>query len=182
MNSKKQYERDLRIENPLGFHVRPVQRFAELAQAFEADITVEIGGKEVSGKSVMGLMSLGGRCGATMSIKTRGEDARQAMDVISYLVNEDFFVEDEVDTDVMPRRHIERLKSFVSCFKSDTTLVLDGKELSINSPEDFEDLEFQPDEDVDFIVEGEDSEQASKVLQKLSDYKFYVEDVMKATY
>ncbi len=181
MKSRNEYKRELTIENPLGFHVRPVQRFAELAQAFESDITVEIDGREASGKSVMGLMSLGGRHGATIIIKTRGEDARQALDIISYLIEEDFFVEDDIEPDNGSRRHIERLKKFASCFESTIKLLLDGEEINISSPEAFENLEFCPTEKIDFHVTGKDAEQACRVLQKLVDYRFYIEDAMNTT-
>ena len=181
MNYQNKYSCTLRIENPLGFHVRPVQRFAELAQAFNADIAVEIDGRKASGKSVMGLMSLGGRCGSIMKIKTNGEDARQALDVIRYLVGEDFFVEDNIGPGERPRRHIERLKRFVSCFDSDIKVFLDGKEINTATPQVFERLEFCPTADINFEVNGNDAEQALRVLQKLVNYRFYIEDAMSAT-
>ncbi len=181
MNSDNEYRSELRIGNPLGFHVRPVQRFAELAQAFKSEITVEIDDRQASGKSVMGLMSLGGRYGARMSIKIKGEDARQAMDIIRYMVEEDFFVEDDIQPGSRPRRHIERLRNFASCFESDIRILLDGREIDPTSEEAAESLDFPPTEDMDFKVEGSDAPQASKVLQKLLDYRFYVEDVMNAT-
>ncbi len=181
MDSQQEYSCELCIENPLGFHVRPVQRFAELAQAFEADISVEIDGKDASGKSVMGLMSLGGRCGARMKIRTNGRDARQALSVISYLVKEDFFVEDTLDPASKPSRHVERLKNFSSFFDSDIALLLDGQKIDLKCQEQLESLHFHPNADMEFIIDGDDSEQASHVLKKLVDYRFYVEDIGSIT-
>ncbi len=178
MGSNQKYTCELSINNPLGFHVRPVQRFAEFAQVFQSDIHVEIDGREVNGKSVMGLMSLGGRCGAKMKVTSCGEDARQARDVLRYLVREDFFVEDELDPEENPRRHIERLKELSSFFESRIKLLFDGEELDLEYDKDFDLLDFSPTTDVEFSAEGEDAEQASKMLQLLVKYKFYVEDAM----
>lgn len=183
MIPSQEYTCELSIENPLGFHVRPVQRFVELAQAFKADITVEIEGREASGKSVMALMSLGGRHGATMRIKTRGEDARQALDVVCFLVQENFFVEDDIEPEEAPRRHIDRLKRFVSFFESSVKIIINGdEEVDVKSSSVFDALDFSPDADIDFVVEGRDEEQALEVLNKLVDYKFFVEDAMNTTY
>ena len=181
MNSKEnEHACSLRIDNPLGFHVRPVQRFAELAQIFDSEITVEIDGREADGKSVMGLMSLGGRCGSSMKIVTRGNDSRQALEVIRYLVEEDFFVEDDLDEDGSSRRHIERLKKFASCFVSEINILMDGEEIELKTPEDFDSLDFPPDKEVVISASGEDERQAGQVLEKLVKYRFYVEDAMDA--
>lgn len=173
-----QYEIELSIENPLGFHVRPVQRFAELAQLFKADIEVEIGGRSASGKSVMGLMSLGGRYGSNIKIKTKGEDARQALNILSYVIKENFFVEDGECVENRPDRHIERLANFASAFESDIKLISNGKEIDAKDQKALSEEKFDPTSDVSFEVKGPDAEQAGTVLNKLKKYSFYLEDHM----
>jgi phosphotransferase system HPr (HPr) family protein len=180
MNAEPEYSETVVIENPLGFHVRPVQRFAELAKAFEGEVEVQIGEKTASGKSVMGLMGLGGTCGSDMKITTRGPDARQAVELLSYVVAENFFVEDGIGEGERPERHIDRLTRFCSIFDSDIRVEVDGQEVDGSDKEALRDLCLEPTTDVEFRARGDDAEQASTVLQKLAHYCFYVEEAMGA--
>ncbi len=178
MNSPQKYNCDLTIDNPLGFHVRPVQRFAELAQLFESEITVEIDGREVSGKSVMGLMSLGGRHGARMQVCSEGSDSKQALEVMRYLVEEDFFVEDSIEKGQQVKRHLERIVKLANCFDSEIFFEFNGKQVNAKDHNEVYSIELSPLDDVEFEIEGEDAEQAEKVFNKLVSYNFYIEDAV----
>lgn len=178
MSEEPEYSQTAVIENLLGFHVRPVQRFAELAKAFECEVEVQIGDKTVSGKSVMGLMTLGAKCGTEITVITRGQDARQAVELLTFVVSEKFFVEDQIKEGERPERHIERLVTFCSIFESDIRVQVDGQEVEGCDEKGLRALCLQPTTDVSFKVEGEDAEQARGVLEKLADYCFYVEAEM----
>ena len=112
---------EVTITNETGFHVRPVQRFAQLAQYFKAEVEVEIHDQSVPGKSMLHLLRLGGRCGDRMRIAARGEDAHQCVGVLQFLAENDFFVEDNLDPDTDNNRHVERLTRLAACFDSDNT-------------------------------------------------------------
>jgi phosphocarrier protein HPr len=166
------------IKNPLGFHVRPIQRFVELSRAFRAEVTVEIEGRRASGKSIMGLMSLGGRHGSRMRITTEGSDARQASQLLEYLVESDFFVEDNLDTRQHPDRHIERLAKIASCFDSEIWVENGGRRVLASDADALRELGLTPTSEVVFQAEGEDGDQALQVMSKLAKNRFYVEEEM----
>lgn len=162
----------------MGFHVRPVQRFAQLARFFKADVQVRMKDRAVPGASIINLVSLGGRCGDTMRIAARGEDARQCIGVLRFLAESRFFVEDNLDGSEQPDRHIERLTRMASCFKSEIKVTLDGRSADAKRPAEVAALGLTPTSAPEFQIKGEDAEQARAVLDNLVASCFYVEDRM----
>jgi phosphocarrier protein HPr len=79
-------EREARIVNPLGMHVRPGAEFVKVANKFKAAVEVHKDGAVVNGKSILGMMTLAAECGSTIRIKTDGDDADQAMAALCDLV------------------------------------------------------------------------------------------------
>lgn len=86
--------RELKIFNRLGLHARPAALFVKTASRFLADITLERGGSQVSGKSIMGLLTLEAGQGCVMKATADGPDAREALDELQKLVEQDKFFED----------------------------------------------------------------------------------------
>jgi phosphocarrier protein len=169
---------EVTIENQLGFHVRPVQRFATLAQMFDSDVEVELRGRSVPGKSVMNLVSLGGRCGDRMKISARGPDAGQCVGVLGFLARNRFFVEDHLNVEERPNRHMERLARIAACFESDVRVVLDGQAADAKDARSLAALGLTPTSSPELQIEGEDARQAEAVLKNLVESCFYVEDKM----
>jgi phosphotransferase system HPr (HPr) family protein len=178
MPSTNEHKVDVRIANRMGFHVRPVQRFAEMARLFMADVEVELGGRKAPGKSVMNLMSLGGKCGDTLRIAARGEDARQCVSVLQFLAGNRFFVEDYVDLSGQGDRHLTRLAGLSSCFLSGVVAKLDGRRADAKDVRQLSSLELTPRSEPAFEITGPDAEQARAVLSKLVAQRFYVEHEM----
>lgn len=164
----------------MGFHVRPVQRFATMARMFQADVEVQLRGRAVPGKSVINLVSLGGRCGDKMRIAAEGDDARQCVGVLAYLAENSFFVEDDVDAENRPGRHLERLARMASCFESDIRITVDGQTADAKNLDSLRRLGFGPDEVAQFDVTGQDAEQARALMENLAASCFYVEELMAA--
>ena len=79
-------ERDARIVNPLGMHVRPGAEFVKVANRFKSSVEIHKDGAVVNGKSILGMMTLAAECGSTIRIKTEGQDAEQAMAALLELV------------------------------------------------------------------------------------------------
>lgn len=78
------------IENKLGLHARAASRFVLLANKFKSDIFVEKDGKEVNGKSIMGLMMLAAAKGSRLRIRAEGEDASKAVESLGELIRSRF--------------------------------------------------------------------------------------------
>lgn len=83
-------ERTVEIVNRLGLHARAAAKLVTLASKFAADIRVRKDGREVSGKSIMGVMMLAAAKGSHITLIAEGEDAAQALDELSALIAERF--------------------------------------------------------------------------------------------
>lgn len=83
--------RELKIQNKLGLHARPAALFVKAANRFIADVTVEKGCNKVSGKSIMGLMTLEAGFGTVLRVIADGVDAEAALDEIQSLMDSKFF-------------------------------------------------------------------------------------------
>jgi len=178
MAGMNEHSAELTIENRMGFHVRPVQRFAGIARLFKAEVEVEMRKGRVPGKSIINLMSLGGRHGDKMKVTARGDDAEQCIKALTVLAEDRFFVEDNIDVHQRPSRHIERLAAMASCFRSDITAVLDDKAADAKDVRALVSLGLRPTDEPRFQMRGEDAEQAQAVLDLLVCSSFYVEDQM----
>ncbi|MBX7198931.1 MAG: HPr family phosphocarrier protein [Rhodospirillaceae bacterium] len=82
--------RDAEIRNTKGLHARAAAKFCKTAGQFNADIKVSKGGTEVSGSSIMGLMMLAAGIGSTITIRTSGAQAQEALDALCTLVGNKF--------------------------------------------------------------------------------------------
>jgi len=173
-----EHSAELAIKNPMGFHVRPVQRFAELARLFQSDVEVKLRGRNVSGKSIMSLMTLGARRGDTLLVTARGVDARQCIGVLTFLAGNRFFVEDSLDGGGEPGRHMERLAHMASCFNSKITVSLDERQADAKQPDALRALGLEPTSVPELRIEGDDAEQARAVLGQLCQHCYFVEDAM----
>jgi phosphocarrier protein HPr len=83
--------REMIIRNSGGFHARPCALFVRTASRFEADIHVEFKDSTVSGKSIMGMMTLELGIGAVILVLAEGPDAKDALDALETLVNSRFY-------------------------------------------------------------------------------------------
>ena len=89
-SSKISVSREFKIRNPQGFHARPASLFVKVASRYDADVMVEKGESKVSGKSIMGLMTLAASCGTLLRVTAQGEDAAAVMDELSSLIENKF--------------------------------------------------------------------------------------------
>jgi len=67
-----------RIQDPNGLHARPAGQLATFAKRFSSDIRVSANGKEVDGKRLLSLMSLGASHGTQLAFSISGEDEENA--------------------------------------------------------------------------------------------------------
>ena len=68
--------------DPNGLHARPAGQLATMAKRFVSDVRVTANGREVDGKRLLALMSLGAVCGTELTFCISGEDEREAAEAI----------------------------------------------------------------------------------------------------
>ncbi|MBI2081813.1 MAG: HPr family phosphocarrier protein [candidate division NC10 bacterium] len=78
--------RELEIRNRLGLHARAAAAFTRVAGRYRAEVTVELDGAAVDGKSLLGLLTLGASRGKRIRLLARGEMAEQAVAALAALV------------------------------------------------------------------------------------------------
>jgi phosphocarrier protein HPr len=83
-------ERTVTIVNKLGLHARAAAKLVTLAAKFKSDIRVKRDQREVSGKSIMGVMMLAAGKGARITFRAEGPDAAQALDALEALIARKF--------------------------------------------------------------------------------------------
>ena len=85
---------DIVIINKLGLHARAASKLVKLSATFESTIEIEKEDQKVNCKSIMGVMMLAASCGSMVTLYADGDDAQEAIDAISDLINR-YFDEDE---------------------------------------------------------------------------------------
>jgi len=81
---------DITISNKLGLHARAAAKFVTLAAGFDAEIRLLRSGREVNGKSIMGVMMLAAARGARLELCASGPEAEQALEHLEDLVRRRF--------------------------------------------------------------------------------------------
>jgi phosphocarrier protein len=87
--------RQVEITNSLGLHLRPANKFVNLAYQFQAEIRVFHNGNEINGKSILDLTTLAAECGAKLDLEARGPDAAEAVAALAELVSAQFHEADD---------------------------------------------------------------------------------------
>ena len=82
--------RPLHIINKLGLHARAASKLVSEASRFQSQITLVRDDKEVSGKSIMGVMMLGAARGTELELVVDGPDEDEAVAALTQLVEDRF--------------------------------------------------------------------------------------------
>jgi phosphocarrier protein HPr len=78
------------IVNRLGLHARAAAKFVHLATRFESRVRVGRQGREMDGKSIMGLLLLAAASGTEVTITAEGMDEQAVVDALAGLVEAGF--------------------------------------------------------------------------------------------
>jgi phosphocarrier protein len=78
------------VVNQLGMHARAAARFVHLAARFQSHVMVSRQGRQMDGKSIMGLLLLAAARGTLVTIAADGPDERAAVDALVGLVTSGF--------------------------------------------------------------------------------------------
>ena len=78
------------VVNQLGMHARAAAKFVHLANRFAARVKVSRQGREMDGKSILGLLLLAAARGSLITITADGSDELAAAEALARLVSEGF--------------------------------------------------------------------------------------------
>jgi len=78
--------RDFAVINRLGLHALAATRLVQTAAEFTADVEVEKDGQQANGKNIIEMLMLLADEGSKITIRSKGEDAEQAMAAIGELI------------------------------------------------------------------------------------------------
>ncbi|MBF0593970.1 MAG: HPr family phosphocarrier protein [Candidatus Omnitrophica bacterium] len=82
-------ERPLRVCCKQGLHARPAAMFVQIANKYNAQVSVRKGAEEVNGKSIMGILMLGADHNAEIVLTVEGPDAEVALlELEAFIVKE----------------------------------------------------------------------------------------------
>lgn len=83
-------QRTLRIGNRLGLHARATAKLVHVLSAFRSQATLEVRGREVNAKSIMGVMLLAAGPGVDVVLRVDGDDEAAAADAVQALFERRF--------------------------------------------------------------------------------------------
>ena len=72
-------QKSMKVQLDNGLEARPVAVFVQGASQYESSVYVEVDGKKVNAKSIMGMMSLGLDNGETLTVVADGSDESAAV-------------------------------------------------------------------------------------------------------
>lgn len=82
------------IINKLGLHARAATRLVQTAGEYQSEVFIGKDGREVNGKSILGVMMLAAAKGSEITVRCDGSDAETAHEALVALIA-DRFGEDE---------------------------------------------------------------------------------------
>lgn len=83
-------ECEIAVNHPTGLHARPAAVFTQAAKGFASRIAVRCDGREADAKSIMGIMSLGIKSSAVITVTADGPDETDAIAKLKALVESNF--------------------------------------------------------------------------------------------
>ena len=81
---------EIEIINKLGLHARASAKLSQLAAQFPCEILLSRNGRQINAKSIMGVMMLAAGIGSSITLETVGEQADEAMQALTELINNRF--------------------------------------------------------------------------------------------
>jgi len=82
--------RTFELKNKLGLHARVAAKLVTLARGFKSRIYLEREGREVNGKSLLGILTLACPQGSRVTVRAEGADALQVMENLEELFESKF--------------------------------------------------------------------------------------------
>ena len=83
-------QRAVKISNRLGLHARAASRFVHLSSTFTSRIRLRKDGREVDGKSILGILTLAAVRSSVLELICEGEDEERASGALVVLIEQRF--------------------------------------------------------------------------------------------
>lgn len=80
--------RELTIQNQSGLHARPATLWVQTASRFKSQVRLKKAAKEVDGKSLLSILTLGLSVGSVVEMTLDGEDEQEAAAALENLLAE----------------------------------------------------------------------------------------------
>ena len=71
------------VHMPLGLHARPASTLVRLIRDCKSKVTIAHNGRHANGKSIVELLMLAAKKGATLEVTVEGGDASDVMDIVT---------------------------------------------------------------------------------------------------
>ncbi|OPY14794.1 MAG: HPr-like protein Crh [Syntrophus sp. PtaB.Bin001] len=78
------------LKNKLGLHARVAAKLVTVAKGFKSRVFLERDGREINGKSLLGILTLACPQGSRVTVRVEGEDALQAIENLEQLFENKF--------------------------------------------------------------------------------------------
>jgi phosphocarrier protein HPr len=78
------------ITNKLGLHARAAALLVQISNKFKSRIFLEREGKQVNGKSILGILTLACPKGSSLTVRAEGADEEKALEEIGRLIENKF--------------------------------------------------------------------------------------------
>ena len=82
--------RTVTVVNQLGMHARAAAKFVHVASGFQCRVRIARHGREIDGKSILGILLLAAARGSNVTITADGSDEQAAIDALAALVESGF--------------------------------------------------------------------------------------------
>ncbi|HVS14474.1 MAG TPA: HPr family phosphocarrier protein [Thermoanaerobaculia bacterium] len=83
-------EREIEITNQLGLHARAAAKLVHLTGQYPCEVRIELDGREVDAKSILGLLLLAAPVGTRLLVRCSGPQEDEAVEAIATLFAERF--------------------------------------------------------------------------------------------
>jgi len=88
-------EADCVLKNKYGLQMRPAEKLVSLASKYTAEVSIIRDTDEVSGKSIISVISLGVGPGTKLKVRCEGPDEKDALAAIVALIEDGFGLDEE---------------------------------------------------------------------------------------
>ncbi len=78
------------IVNSEGLHARPSGALVAVAQGYQSELRIKCGDRDVNGRSILELISLGAKCGTALHFTACGADAEELLAHLARMVESGF--------------------------------------------------------------------------------------------
>lgn len=82
--------REVTIRNRMGLHARAAARFVHTANRYRSRVTASREGRDMDGKSILGILLLAAAQGTVLVLTAEGEDEAEAVEALAGLVESGF--------------------------------------------------------------------------------------------